>query len=120
MSHRSAFCTDFSASSSVGVKTVCHWSAGRRRSANGGRTTIVARVFVAGGKGMTNRCLLGAGVALAVALGGAQAHAQLGWLAPPPGSWSGFYIGPEGGWTALTGQTSTTNARTISTVPGQV
>ena len=32
---------------------------------------------------MTNRYLLGAGVALAVALGGAQAHAQLT-LMPPP------------------------------------
>jgi OmpA-OmpF porin, OOP family len=49
---------------------------------------------------MTNRCLLGAGVALAVALGGVQAHAQLGnMFGPfPPGA---FYLGPEGGWTSL-------------------
>ena len=50
---------------------------------------------------MTNRFLLGAGVALAVAFGGAQAHAQgLGSLFPAgaPGVW---YIGPEGGWTSL-------------------
>ena len=46
---------------------------------------------------MTNRRLLGAGVALAVALGGVQAHAQLfPWNQPGvPGAW---YIGPEGGW----------------------
>ena len=50
---------------------------------------------------MTNRCLLGAGVALAVAFGGVQAHAQL--FGPfPPGT---FYLGPEGGWTQLTSQT---------------
>jgi OmpA-OmpF porin, OOP family len=54
---------------------------------------------------MTNRCLLGAGVALAVALGGVQAHAQ---LFPPgvPGVW---YIGPEGGWTSLTSQSESTS-----------
>jgi len=39
---------------------------------------------------MTNRCLLGAGVALAVALGGVQAHAQL-FPTGAPGAW---YIGP--------------------------
>ncbi|MGH7044896.1 MAG: OmpA family protein [Stellaceae bacterium] len=52
---------------------------------------------------MTNRCLLGAGVALAMALGGVQAHAQLGnMFGPyPPGA---FYFGPEGGWTQLSGQ----------------
>ena len=56
---------------------------------------------------MTNRCLLGAGVALAVAFGGAQAHAQLlPWNQPGvPGAW---YIGPEGGWTQLTNQNDTT------------
>ena len=47
---------------------------------------------------MTNRSLLGAGIALAVAFGGAQAHAQL-FPAGAPGAW---YIGPEGGWTSLT------------------
>ncbi|MGH7115546.1 MAG: OmpA family protein [Stellaceae bacterium] len=53
---------------------------------------------------MTNRCLLGAGVALAVALGGVQAHAQMfgNMFGPyPPGA---FYLGPEGGWTQLMGQ----------------
>ena len=45
---------------------------------------------------MTNRCLLGAGVALAVAFGGAQAHAQLfPWN--QPGATGAWYIGPEGG-----------------------
>jgi OmpA-OmpF porin, OOP family len=47
---------------------------------------------------MKKRYLLGAGVALAMALGGANAQAQL--LAAPsgPGSW---YFGGEGGWTSL-------------------
>jgi OmpA-OmpF porin, OOP family len=54
---------------------------------------------------MTNRCLLGAGVALAVALGGAQAHAQWNMFGPyPPGV---FYLGPEGGWTHLGSNTAT-------------
>ena len=45
---------------------------------------------------MRNRFLLGAGVALAIAFGGAEAHAQM--FGPfPPGA---FYLGPEGGWTA--------------------
>jgi OmpA-OmpF porin, OOP family len=60
---------------------------------------------------MTNRCLLGAGMALAVALGGAQAHAQgfPGSLFPAgaPGAW---YIGPEGGWTSLTSQSESTSS----------
>jgi OOP family OmpA-OmpF porin len=60
---------------------------------------------------MTNRCLLGAGIALAVALGGAQAHAQgfPGSLFPAgaPGAW---YIGPEGGWTSLTSQSEATSS----------
>jgi OmpA-OmpF porin, OOP family len=54
---------------------------------------------------MRNRCLLGAGVALAVAFGCAQAHAQVmgqSFFGPyPPGA---FYLGPEGGWTSLTSQ----------------
>jgi OmpA-OmpF porin, OOP family len=66
---------------------------------------------------MTNRCLLGAGVALAVAFGGVQAHAQLGGLFPPPGTPGAFYIGPEGGWTSLPNQTDTINGR-IVTGPG--
>jgi OOP family OmpA-OmpF porin len=52
---------------------------------------------------MKSRYLLGAGAALAIALGGAGANAQLpffGNLGPPT-----FYIGPEGGWTKLTDQT---------------
>jgi opacity protein-like surface antigen len=53
---------------------------------------------------MTNRYVLGAGVALAVAFGGVQAHAQL-FPTGAPGVW---YIGPEGGWTKLTNQTDNT------------
>ncbi|HEV2300582.1 MAG TPA: OmpA family protein [Stellaceae bacterium] len=49
---------------------------------------------------MNNRCLLGAGVALALALGGAQAQAQ--WFAGP----SAFYFGGEGGWTSLDSQSN--------------
>jgi OmpA-OmpF porin, OOP family len=47
---------------------------------------------------MKNRCLLGAGVALVVALACAQAQAQ--WLGGP----GAFYFGGEGGWTALPDQ----------------
>ena len=57
---------------------------------------------------MTNRCLLGAGVALAVAFGGVQAHAQSVWW--PTGTPWAWYIGPEGGWTSLTSQSETTSA----------
>ena len=57
---------------------------------------------------MTNRYLLGAGVALAVAFGGAQAHAQW-WPTGAPGAW---YIGPEGGWTSL----NSNNSGTVSGV----
>ena len=57
---------------------------------------------------MRNGCLLGAGVALAVAFGCAQAHAQVmgqSFFGPyPPGA---FYLGPEGGWTSLTSQNPT-------------
>jgi OmpA-OmpF porin, OOP family len=58
---------------------------------------------------MTNRCLLGAGVALALALGSVQAHAQFpgSLFGPyPPGA---FYLGPEGGWTHLNSRTNTGN-----------
>jgi hypothetical protein len=49
---------------------------------------------------MKNRCLLSAGVALAMAFGGTHAQAQM--FGPyPPGA---FYLGPEGGWTHLTSQ----------------
>jgi OmpA-OmpF porin, OOP family len=52
---------------------------------------------------MRNRYLLGAGVALAVGIGCAQAHAQM--FGPyPPGA---FYLGPEGGWTSLTSENPT-------------
>ncbi len=47
---------------------------------------------------MRNRFLVGAGVALAVTLGGA-AGAQAQFLALPSGG--AFYIGGEGGWTWL-------------------
>src|ERR1700758_1971608 len=65
---------------------------------------------------MTNRCLLGAGVALAVAFGGAQAHAQMynpGGIFPTgvPGAW---YIGPEGGWTSLTSQSGSISSATFT------
>ena len=57
---------------------------------------------------MRNGCLLGAGVALAVAFGCAQAHAQVmgqSFFGPyPPGA---FYLGPEGGWTQLTSENPT-------------
>jgi OmpA-OmpF porin, OOP family len=57
---------------------------------------------------MSNRGLLGAGVALAVALGCAQAQAQVAgqsFFGPyPPGA---FYFGPEGGWTQLQSQSTT-------------
>ena len=66
---------------------------------------------------MTNRYLLGAGVALAVAFGGAQAHAQLT-LMPPPGTPGAFYIGPEGGWTSLSSETDSTNGRIITGTGG--
>src|SRR6516225_5574042 len=59
---------------------------------------------------MTNRCLLGAGVALAVAFGGAQAHAQSVWW--PTGTPWAWYIGPEGGWTHL----NSNNSGTVSGV----
>jgi OmpA-OmpF porin, OOP family len=57
---------------------------------------------------MKNRCLLGAGVALAVVFGSAQAHAQW-WPTGSPWTW---YIGPEGGWTSL----NSNNSGTVSGV----
>ena len=47
---------------------------------------------------MKNRYLLGAGVALAVALSWADAQAQLFAMPAGPGAW---YFGGEGGWTSL-------------------
>src|SRR5215469_9886829 len=58
---------------------------------------------------MKSRYLLGAGAALALALGGAEANAQFAWMGGPyPVTW---YIGPEGGWTSLPNQrvTNTTS-----------
>src|SRR6266566_141192 len=53
---------------------------------------------------MKNRYLLGAGAALAVALGCAEANAQFAFMGGPyPVA---FYAGPEGGWTQLTNQTT--------------
>src|SRR4051795_11349302 len=54
---------------------------------------------------MKNRYLLGAGAALAVALGCAEANAQFAFMGGPyPVA---FYAGPEGGWTQLTNQSTT-------------
>src|SRR5260370_38957783 len=49
-------------------------------------------------RGMRNRYLLGAGIALAVALSWADARAQLFAMPSGPGAW---YFGGEGGWTSL-------------------
>src|SRR5262245_5713194 len=65
---------------------------------------------------MTNRCLLGAGVALAVAFGGAQAQAQSVWW--PTGTPWAWYIGPEGGWTHLNSNNSGTVSGVHFTGPG--
>jgi hypothetical protein len=62
---------------------------------------------------MTNRYLLGAGAALAVALGCTEANAQ---------TWSmfgqqypvTFYVGPEGGWTKLNSQDTTITTPTFT------
>jgi len=59
---------------------------------------------------MTNRFLLGVGVALALALGGARAYAQL-FPYGAPGAW---YIGPEGGWTSLTSSTGSVSSVTFT------
>src|SRR5947209_14089923 len=61
---------------------------------------------------MRNRYLLGAGVALAVAMSWANAQAQLQLFAPPtgPGAW---YFGGEGGWTALENQSGRLNVAGI-------
>src|SRR6266849_327813 len=62
---------------------------------------------------MKSRYLLGAGAALAVAFGCAEANAQFAFMGGPyPVAW---YIGPEGGWTSLANQKDkvTTPAFTI-------
>src|SRR5215467_9943436 len=58
---------------------------------------------------MKSRYLLGAGAALAVAFGCAEANAQFAWMGGPyPIT---YYVGPEGGWTSLPNQrvTNTTS-----------
>jgi outer membrane protein OmpA-like peptidoglycan-associated protein len=65
---------------------------------NGGGVTIVVRVFVAGGKVMRKRYLLGAGVAIALAFSWVSAQAQLFVMPSGPGA---LYFGIEGGWTHL-------------------
>src|ERR1700730_11968360 len=51
---------------------------------------------------MKPRYLLGAGAALSVAFGCAEANAQFAWLGGPyPVT---YYVGPEGGWTSLSNQ----------------
>jgi OmpA-OmpF porin, OOP family len=62
---------------------------------------------------MKSRYLLGAGAALAVAFGCAEANAQFAFMGGPyPVAW---YIGPEGGWTSLSNQKTP-----ITTVPFRV
>jgi len=55
---------------------------------------------------MRNRYLLGAGVALAVAMSWANAQAQLFAAPAGPGAW---YFGGEGGWTSLENQSGRLN-----------
>jgi hypothetical protein len=51
---------------------------------------------------MKSRYLLGAGAALAVAFGCAEANAQFAFMGGPYPTL--FYVGPEGGWTSLSNQ----------------
>jgi OmpA-OmpF porin, OOP family len=62
---------------------------------------------------MKSRYLLGAGAALAVAFGCAEANAQFAWMGGPYPSL--FYVGPEGGWTSLSNHRDA-----ITTVPFRV
>jgi outer membrane protein OmpA-like peptidoglycan-associated protein len=62
---------------------------------------------------MKSRYLLGAGAALAMAFGCAEANAQFAWIGGPYPTL--FYIGPEGGWTSLSNQKTP-----ITTVPFRV
>jgi OmpA-OmpF porin, OOP family len=59
---------------------------------------------------MRNRYLLGAGVALAVAMSWANAQAQLFAAPAGPGAW---YFGGEGGWTSLENQSGRLNVAGI-------
>src|SRR5438445_7706871 len=63
-----------------------------------------------GGKGMRNRFLLGAGLALAVALGWGDAQAQMLTMPAGPGAW---YFGGEGGWTSLENESGKAGAITV-------
>jgi OmpA-OmpF porin, OOP family len=67
---------------------------------------------------MKSRYLLSAGVALAAAFGCAEANAQFAWLGGPyPVA---YYIGPEGGWTALQNQNdNVTNIPNNLGIPGK-
>jgi OOP family OmpA-OmpF porin len=67
---------------------------------------------------MKSRYLLSAGAALAVAFGCAEANAQFAWLGGPyPVA---YYIGPEGGWTALQNQNdNVTNIPNNLGIPGK-
>ena len=62
---------------------------------------------------MKSRYLLGAGAALAVAFGCAEANAQFAFMGGPYPTL--FYVGPEGGWTSLSNQKDT-----IHTTPFRV
>lgn len=62
---------------------------------------------------MKSRYLLGAGAALAVAFGCAEANAQFAFMGGPYPTV--FYVGPEGGWTSLSNQKDA-----ITTVPFRV
>jgi OmpA-OmpF porin, OOP family len=62
---------------------------------------------------MKSHYLLGAGAALAMGLGCAEANAQFAFMGGPYPSV--FYVGPEGGWTSLSNQKDT-----ITTVPFRV
>src|SRR6202030_1673239 len=62
---------------------------------------------------MKSRYLLGAGAALAVAFGCAEANAQFAFMGGPYPTL--FYVGPEGGWTSLSNQKDT-----IHTTPVRV
>src|SRR5689334_11738994 len=69
---------------------------------------------------MKNRYLLGASVALAVALGSVEANAQL-----PGGPCPvAYYLGPEGGWTSLSDQKNKLppfpDSVTVNGVPGAI
>jgi OOP family OmpA-OmpF porin len=67
---------------------------------------------------MKSRYLLSAGVVLAAAFGCAEANAQFAWLGGPyPVA---YYIGPEGGWTALQNQNdNVTNIPNNLGIPGK-